>query len=58
MAAVVVAPLLSPLWDLPFLNLLKDSLSDFLKDFRRDIGPSPDPDISNTHLLLIRLNTI
>lgn len=27
----------------PFLNLLKDSLSDFLNDFRREIGVSPAP---------------
>lgn len=27
----------------PFLNLLKDSLSDFLNDFLREIGVSPAP---------------
>lgn len=34
----------------PFLNLLKDSLSDFLKDFRREIGVSPAPVRSKTDL--------
>ena len=33
-------------WLRPFRSLLNDSLSDFLKDFRRDIGWSPVPETS------------
>lgn len=41
------APLFSPcLPDLPFRSRLKDSRSDFLKDFRLDIGASPTPERS------------
>lgn len=41
------APLFSPcLPDLPFRSLLKDSRSDFLKDFRLEIGASPTPERS------------
>lgn len=32
--------------DLPFLNLLNDSLKDFLNDLRREIGVSPAPERS------------
>lgn len=34
--------------DLPFLSRRKDSLSDFLNDFRREIGESPAPVRSET----------
>lgn len=34
----------------PFLNLLNDSLRDFLKDFRREMGVSPAPDRSARYI--------
>lgn len=37
----------------PFLNLLKDSLRDFLNDFRREIGVSPAPERSVKILRLV-----
>lgn len=43
----LLAPLLSVcLVDLPLRRRRKDSLNDFLKDLRREIGASPAPDRS------------